>query len=168
MKIKLPSIPSPPDDDALCFINYSKKEKMKAYADKRRTHTQQELREGDVVLIRQKKTGKLVTLYNPKPYRVISVKGTMITAQRHGHIVTRNQSFFRSLKHHTEVPLTTPRGDESEDDDDEGNIQVNPQHPNEPKDIPQPVRRYPDRPNRQPSERDCHLKCDRDQCVAVI
>ena len=107
MSIKLPPIPSPPDDDALCYTDCSKKEKMKDYADKRRNASQHKLREGDVVRIRQKKTGKLVTTFNTKPYKILSVKGTIVTVQRHDHIVTRNQSYFKLLKHQTEVQQPT-------------------------------------------------------------
>ena len=108
------------------------------------------MREGDVVLIRQQKTGKLVTPFDPKPYRVIAVKGTMVTVQRHGHVVTRNQSFFKLLKHQPELPLT-PESESEEDDD--GPMQADQQHPAQPGHMPQAVSRYPRRMNRQAPQR---------------
>ena len=38
----------------------------------------------------QKKTKKLTTPFDPKPYKVIAVKGTMVTAKRQDHKITRN------------------------------------------------------------------------------
>ncbi|RXN35915.1 Retrovirus-related Pol polyprotein from transposon 297 [Labeo rohita] len=40
---------------------------------------------------------KLTATYNHKPYKVTTVKGSMVTAERDGHRVTRNPSFFKKL-----------------------------------------------------------------------
>ncbi|RXN06658.1 putative protein K02A2.6-like protein [Labeo rohita] len=40
---------------------------------------------------------KLTATYNHKPYKVTTVKGSMVTAERDGHRVTRNSSFFKKL-----------------------------------------------------------------------
>lgn len=80
------------------------------------------------------------------------MKGTMITAQRHDHIITRNQSYFKLLKQQTEIPLTTPESNES--DDDEFHAQADPQYPAEQHgNAPQAIRRYPQRVQRQAPKR---------------
>ncbi|XP_037136291.1 uncharacterized protein K02A2.6-like [Syngnathus acus] len=95
INIKLPSISHPPSDDDLRRTDGLKKDKMKKYADERRNASHSVLKEGDVVLIQQRKTGKLVTPFNPNPYKVITVKGTMVTAQRHEHKLTRHRSHLQ-------------------------------------------------------------------------
>ncbi|XP_038049667.1 uncharacterized protein K02A2.6-like [Patiria miniata] len=55
---------------------------------------------GDPVLV--KRDGfirKQQTPYDTNPYRVVDVKGPMITAEREGHRVTQNSSFFKTLPH---------------------------------------------------------------------
>ncbi len=145
--IKLPSLSHPPNDEALRLTDRLKKDRMKHYADKRRNASHSELKEGDVVLIRQKKTGKLTTPFNPNPYKVITVKGMMVTAQRHDHTITRHRSHFKLLKHELEVPLSTGDNDNSDDDSVAGPSD-NPRHVN-----PEDRRRYPVRVNRRPPQR---------------
>ena len=72
-------------------------ESAKQYADQRR-HTQQStISVGDTVLVRQKKQNKRSSFYDPLPYKVISLKGSMITARRQGHQIVRNSSFFKKI-----------------------------------------------------------------------
>jgi hypothetical protein len=52
---------------------------------------------GDTVLVKNQKKGKLIPPFNPDPYEVTAVKGSMITASRGDHSVTRNSSFFKSI-----------------------------------------------------------------------
>ena len=60
---------------------------------------------GDQVLVQQKKTHKLMPLFDPSPYEVIEVKGTMITAARPNHVITRNISHFKVLKQHGKLSI---------------------------------------------------------------
>ena len=54
---------------------------------------------GETVLVRQEKRNKLSTPFEPIPYHVTRIKGSMITAQRttDNRTVTRNSSFFKSI-----------------------------------------------------------------------
>ncbi len=38
-----------------------------------------------------------MTPFNPKPYTIVAVKGTTVTAKRQGHEITRNSSHFKSI-----------------------------------------------------------------------
>ena len=101
------------------------KEKAKLYADQKRNVRENTVQPGDRVLIRQPKTNKMSTPYNPVPLVVTRVKGTMITAKRSNNsTVTRNVSHFRRL------PKTTvqekPEHVQSEDDDIEISVQEPP------------------------------------------
>ena len=52
---------------------------------------------GDTVLVRQQKKNKLTPCFDPKPYEIIEIKGSMVTATRKGHTITRNSSFFKAI-----------------------------------------------------------------------
>ena len=54
----------------------------------------------NVVLVRQRKSGKLSTTFDPRPVVVTNRKGSMITARRHDvSTVTRNVSMFHMLSY---------------------------------------------------------------------
>ena len=53
------------------------------------------IRIGDQVLVQWKKTNKLMSRFDPVPYVVKFIKGTMVTAERSDHSITRNLSFFK-------------------------------------------------------------------------
>lgn len=74
-----------------------KKQIMKKYADKRNHAKESDLQIGDKVLIKQEKENKMSTPFKPVPYEVKDRKGSMITARRGDHHVTRNMSFFKRL-----------------------------------------------------------------------
>ena len=77
------------DDDA--------KKKMKEYADKKSRAKESPIRVGDSVLVRQAKENKLFSKFKPNPYRVVKMKGTRVTVERHGHFITRNISHYKKL-----------------------------------------------------------------------
>ena len=80
-----------------------------------------------VVLIRQRKTGKLSTPFHPRPLVVTNRKGSMVTASRQdGSLVTRNTSMFHRLPH--EVAEDHPLIDD-EDTEDETEMAVPPEPP---------------------------------------
>ncbi|GAA6090010.1 uncharacterized protein K02A2.6-like [Tachysurus ichikawai] len=149
MHIKLPTVHSPVHDDALRQADCHKKEKMKQYSDKRKRVSTSELTTGDCILIREKTKGKLKTPYNPKPYKVIKTKGTMITAQRGQHIITRNTSHFKPLKQRVHVPLCDLSDDEMDEFDYGDRPQEQRRPPNVPENPEQRERRYPRRENRK-------------------
>ena len=90
-----------------------KKRKMKEYADQRRRSETSGIKVGDVVLIRQPKTNKLSTPFNPHPYKVVARKGSMVTAENGSHKVTRNVSFFKKIE---TTPVTENETDDEADD----------------------------------------------------
>ena len=86
------------DDKVVRENDAAANRKMKSRADKRTRAKKTTLNEGDVVLVRRQKTGKLSTPFDPTPLDVASRNGSMITARRaDGSRVTRNVSMFRSL-----------------------------------------------------------------------
>ena len=68
---------------------------MKENAEKRLKESKENLNIGDVVLSKQNKIDKFSTPFNPKPYEIVDVKGTMITAKRGEKKITRNCNFNR-------------------------------------------------------------------------
>ncbi|KAK0148838.1 hypothetical protein N1851_010749 [Merluccius polli] len=109
LRIKLPESPLPfqsHTDAKLRQADAVAKNKMKLNADKTRHVAPVALKVGVRVLCRQKKEGKLCPAYNPCPYKVIAVKGSMVTAKRNDHVITRNSSHFKTLpaveNHHTQ------------------------------------------------------------------
>ena len=95
IKTRLPEIVIPEDDDVTCENDLKAKQKMKIYADKKSKPCM--IKEGDAVLIKQPKANKLTTPFNPKPYKVVSRKGSMITAKQGEHSITRNSSYFKPV-----------------------------------------------------------------------
>lgn len=100
--VKLPQIETPSDPQKDSLIRQRDEEakaKMKNYADtKRRAVTELKVEVGNKVLLRQRKKNKFTSKFDPNPFDVIRVKGTMVTARRNGKFVTRNVSFFKSIQ----------------------------------------------------------------------
>ena len=53
------------------------------------------VRVGSKVLIKLKRRRKDTPAWDIDPYTVTEINGSMITASRHGHVTTRNSSFFK-------------------------------------------------------------------------
>lgn len=70
------------------------KVKMKTYADSKMRARTSTIKIGDVVLARQQKY-KLSTRFDPSPFQVVRINGTMVTACRNGKYITRNVSHFK-------------------------------------------------------------------------
>ena len=88
---------------------------MKTYTD-RRTHAKSHaIKVGDTVLLKVKREGKLMLPYKPIPYKVITVKGSLITAKQENsdHTITRNCSFFKLID-----PIKSHRNSNYDSDDD--------------------------------------------------
>ena len=81
---------------------------MKEYNDKKRDAKTTVIKVGDQVLVKQKKT-RVKPFYDSKPYRVISVKGTMVTAAHNNKLITRNVSKFRKIP---QITSFVPREDQ--------------------------------------------------------
>ena len=94
-----------------------RKQKIKKAAD-RGKHNVPQLAHGDKVIIRQERRNKLTPHYEPRPLKVITVKGSMITAARPtGEKITRNRSHFKLIPDtsKTTTPVTQIHG-ESDDE----------------------------------------------------
>ena len=81
---------------------------MKEYHDKKRDAKTVVIKVGDQVLVKQKKT-TVKPFYDSKPFRVISVKGTMVTAACNNKSITRNVSKFRKIP---QITSFVPREDQ--------------------------------------------------------
>ncbi len=101
IKTRIPEMTVPKDDDETQQNDQEAKEKMKMYADRKSKPCT--LETGDTVLIKQPKENKLSTPFNPKPCKVVSRKGTMITAQQGSRTITRNCSHFKPVTTKVEV-----------------------------------------------------------------
>ncbi|CAB3980121.1 Retrovirus-related Pol poly, partial [Paramuricea clavata] len=90
-----------------------RKDKSKQYVDARRHTRKSAIREGDTVLVKQKKKNKYTTMFRPQPYKVINVRYSRVTAQRGDHVITRNISHFKKFSGAYRETVLKP---ESEDD----------------------------------------------------
>ena len=86
MKTKLPELPSDSETAAKCKHVLARttdmrarddkaKEDMKLYADQQKHSKSSKIEEGNVVLVRNQKQGKLQVPFQPIPYKVIRKKG---------------------------------------------------------------------------------------------
>jgi len=93
------------------------------------------------------KINKFSSYYDPRPYEVTQIKGSMVTASRPGHSVTRNSSFFNRT-----TAAMPERREEEEDDYDDMTTpqQIQHQQQNQ-RQQPQQQRRYPQRLRRLPN-----------------
>ena len=73
------------------------KKKMKNYSDSKNRAKSLDIKDGDVVLVRQPKLNKLSTKNNPATFQVTRRQGNRITAVRNGKYIARNVSFFKKL-----------------------------------------------------------------------
>ncbi|PFX21834.1 Anamorsin [Stylophora pistillata] len=76
-----------------------KKKQMKAYADERRHTSQSSIKIGDRVLLKQNRGNTLTPAYDPRPYAVVGIKGSMITVKRGKEVKSRNSSHCEVLKY---------------------------------------------------------------------
>ena len=73
------------------------KEKMKFYADRYQHAKHRDFNKNNPVLHKWNRNNKYKALFDPHPYRVKTIKGSMITAERSNHQVTRNSKFFKII-----------------------------------------------------------------------
>ena len=104
-KTLLPNCSSAPvRNEEVAEFNCRVMAKAKAYADGKRKVLASSLSVGDTVLIRQQKRNKLTSFFGPKPYKIVAIKGSMISARLGVHIVVRNSSFFKRVRLPSEEP----------------------------------------------------------------
>jgi hypothetical protein len=82
-------------------------------------NTPHDLHRGDVVLMRnEQKNNKLTPSFDPQPYNVVAIKGSMVTVSTTpgtGNCVTRNASFFKKIPHTFTPGSVEPELTEEED-----------------------------------------------------
>ena len=98
IKTKIPEMCVKSNDKTLRERDKLKKRKMKMRSDKRKNAKKSDLKLGDTVLVKQPKRDKLTTPFNHKPYEITNKKGSMITAERFDHQITRDTSHFKHVK----------------------------------------------------------------------
>lgn len=87
-----------PNMTALALANDARaKASMKKYADSAQNTRHREFSINQPILHRWDRSFKHAPLFDPMPYRVQSIKGSMITAHRLNHTVTRNSSKFKQI-----------------------------------------------------------------------
>ncbi|CAB4040725.1 uncharacterized protein K02A2.6-like, partial [Paramuricea clavata] len=128
------------------------KEKMKVHADRRNNAKESQLKVGDYVLMQVPKDNKLSMPFNPKPFKVIEIKGNMVTASNTERTVTRNVSCFKCLTNYKNA--SEEDQNDEEDDFDDGIVEN--QQPTiveeQQQDLPDLQRRYCLRQNRRPPD----------------
>ncbi|KAK3083972.1 hypothetical protein FSP39_006106 [Pinctada imbricata] len=97
IKTKLPEMPKSPPNSPLRNNDASEKSKNKKYADSKRKGRESSIKEGDQVLVKQRKRDKLTPPFHPKPAKVIRRKKSMITVNHEGKEITRDASHFKPL-----------------------------------------------------------------------
>jgi len=138
-----------PACDAARKTDKINKDKMKQYYDKRYSAKPSQLKIGDTVLVQKPRTNKLSSLYDPKPYTITGINGSMITAKRENSTVTRNSSLFKKVDNRDQPTSPTNERVEEEEDFDELDLPTTPPRPQQPPAAP-PERRYPGRNRRPP------------------
>ncbi len=144
LRTKLPEVHTDVRDPAkIQETDQNAKGKMKQYADSKAYVRPSGIQRGDtVVLKRDPSYQKSQTPYEPKPYKVISCKGSMITASQGEKTVTRNSSFFKLVRQ-KEGPAEDSPTDEDYDDLEDADGE--PENAAQPEEQPQELHRYPQR-----------------------
>ena len=98
MKTKLPELDKPVENRNVELRDKLYKAKMKTYADNKAYVKPSDLKVGDSVLIKHPSVKRKSDVpYDTETYKVIKQKGSMLTAQKGEHNVTRNSSFFKGV-----------------------------------------------------------------------
>ena len=96
--------------------------KRKKTFDKKHRAKEQEIKEGDSVMIKQQKT-TVKPPFDPKPFTVTKVKGSQVTAERGSKVRVRNKAKVKLIKnrpeHLKEASKMMIKEDSSNDDDDD-------------------------------------------------
>ena len=88
----------PVDDTESQVIDRKLVEEKQRKMSERQRGKEHQLRQGDTVLVQQKKRNKLTPRYDPEPYIVRDVKGSMVMAQGERRSITRHGSCFKQIK----------------------------------------------------------------------
>ena len=113
----IPEVTCMKDDSIVRARDSEMKAKQKQYADERNHAKSSEICVGDTVLIRQKKRNKLTPAYNPEPFVVEKIKGSMITARSPNlGVKSRNSSMFKQISNSIPPGIYVQHDDHDETD----------------------------------------------------
>jgi hypothetical protein len=119
-QVRLPEFQEPAQDIELRQQNEQAKAKQKAYKDKKSNVRPHNIQVGDKVLLLQR-TSKTKSRYDPKPFTVVQVQGTQITAERGDKRRRRDAQKFKKVErgevrnyHNTRYPLDRYKNDDVE------------------------------------------------------
>ncbi|CAB3983491.1 PREDICTED: uncharacterized protein K02A2.6-like [Paramuricea clavata] len=156
IRFKLPSFSSLQHNDGPMehhvVRDKEEKEKMKVHADRRNNAKESQLKVGDHVLMQVPKDNKLSMPFNPKPFKVIEIKGNMVTARNTERTVTRNVSCFKCLTNYKNASEEDQNDEEDDFDDDIVENQQPTIVEEQQQDLPDLQRRYCLRQNRRPPD----------------
>ncbi|PFX14664.1 hypothetical protein AWC38_SpisGene21155 [Stylophora pistillata] len=99
VRTKLPSFTQVSPDIEVQQKDKDSKARTKAYADTKHSTKPQDLHIGNIALVKQKRSKKASPPFEPVPYTIRDIKGSMITASRSTDLkdVTLNSSHFKKL-----------------------------------------------------------------------
>ena len=93
---------------------------MKDYSDTRHHHVPSKTAVGDIVLLKQQRTNKLSTTFNPEPVRVVARNGSMLVLRkRNGVEFARNTSHVKQVPQQAAEKWPRTTHEDSDYDDDE-------------------------------------------------
>ena len=126
------------------------KDKMKAYADRKTGARSSPVKEGDTVLLKQKKENKFSTNFGIKPYRVEQRQGSMVIVKgADGRRTARNVTHVKKVPPFRQGQNMNDEDADIGDDLDQQPDVVQPQLQQEA--VPQPLRHNPPRARRPPA-----------------
>ena len=141
-------------DETIRERDASAKARMKVYADKKNRAAECTLKLGDTVLVKQQRQNKLSSYYDPVPYTITAMNGSMVTASRKDKTIVRNSSFFKKITPPNYIH--TYNGCENDSEDELNDIDIQ-QPPTPTMNAPRPPspqrRRYPQRQERHAPQR---------------
>jgi transposase InsO family protein len=158
----------PAANQSVVINDVDAKRQSKEYADNRRHAQSHTFSIGDNVYVRQRKKNKLSLPYDPSPFTITQIKGSMITAERVDKRITRNAWFFThatsaqpaqpvvSDTEYSEPDVVLPTPQLPHNDNANAGRQSPDRHPPVVVDERPPARRYPQRTNR--GQRPLHLR----------
>ena len=94
--------------------NLVRKLKSKEYYDSRHNVKKSNMQEGDLVLMKRERKGKLLTKFETTPAKVIDIKGTAITISRNGSVYVRNMKDLKKISNKTDCESYDDISDNSE------------------------------------------------------
>jgi glutaredoxin-related protein len=112
MKVRLPQLSTNIESnmkESMVKRDREQKEKMRKSAFNKNVRRQHGIQQGSQVVVKDIVKGVLRPFYVPKVLTVSAINGTMITAERGGKAITRNETFFKLVSNPTACQHTSNR-----------------------------------------------------------